>query len=203
MVTGVTSRERHGRGDEITFVTFALTDEQGARVVCQRKLLIQESHIPPPGTVVPIAYLPGRIEGTLDLVRSELDVPRDELWEPPDPSVPRGWSGGVFEVEPLGAEGAFPLSGHGIEEDRELFRTGRQAAAELIRSKAGRWLERPKAFPRTLTLRVEDREIDVVRRGPRERLATTVGTDDRSPERRRITRGARYRRAVDGLPGRR
>ena len=67
----------------------------------------------------------GRIEGTLDLVRSELDVPLDELWEPPDPSVPRGWSGGVFEVEPLGAEEAFPLSGHGIEEDRgAVFGTG-------------------------------------------------------------------------------
>lgn len=99
-------------------------------------------------------------------MRSELDVPLDELWEPPDPSVPRGWSG-VFEVEPLGAEGAFPLSGHGIDEDRELFRTGRQVAAELIRSKDGRWLERPKAFPRTLTLRVEDREIDVETWTPR------------------------------------
>src|SRR5947209_7465342 len=97
VITGFTSLERHGRHDEITFVTFTVIGEQGANVVCQRKLLIEESHIPPPGALVPVGYLPGRIEETLDLVRSEQDVPLDELWEPPDPGVPRGWSGGIFE----------------------------------------------------------------------------------------------------------
>ncbi|MGZ6557751.1 MAG: hypothetical protein ACXVEY_13020 [Actinomycetota bacterium] len=107
VVTGVTSRERHGRHDEITFGTFTLADEQGANVVCQRKLLIQESHIPPPGTVVPDAYLPGRIEEALDLVRGELDVPLDEFWERPDPGVPRGWSGGVSRSSHSGRRECF------------------------------------------------------------------------------------------------
>ncbi|MGZ6557752.1 MAG: hypothetical protein ACXVEY_13025 [Actinomycetota bacterium] len=37
----------------------------------------------------------------------------------------------------------------------------------MIGSKDARWLERPKAFPRTLTLRVEGREIDVEAWTPR------------------------------------
>jgi hypothetical protein len=160
--TGSYQRVRSGRGDQVVFITFRLTDERGAEVVCQCRLLIYSSHIPAPGTIVAVAYLPGRSSETLDLVRSEKGVPLMDLWEPPNPDVPRGWSGGVFEVAPLGPEGTFPLRGHGIEEDRELFRSGRQAEAELIRSQDEKRTGTSEALKRTLTVRVEGREIDVV-----------------------------------------
>jgi hypothetical protein len=160
------SREGFGAGHDagyihpIVAVTFDVTAAGGPGLICERRLEFPGAHIPVPGTKVPVSYAPGLASTTIDVVRGEGRQPATDLWEPPDPSVPRGWSGGIFEVEALGSEGAFPLSGHGIEADRELFRTGARATARVVAFVNNGKTEQT-ADVCVVKLAVDDRETEV------------------------------------------
>jgi hypothetical protein len=157
------SRATMHHWDQDIYVLFSLVDDHGAPVTCYRELLVQPGWIPPPGSRVPVVYEPGRLNETIDFVRNDQAQPATDLREPPDPTVPRGWSGGVFEVDAMGGGGKFPLSGFGIEADRELFRTGRQVVAKVIAiTHANKWVgaANSDAQAQTLTLEVEGRQIE-------------------------------------------
>jgi hypothetical protein len=164
------SREGFGTGDgaphPIVAVTFSVAAADGTASICERRLEFPAAHIPAPGTTVPVSYAAGLTSTTIDVVRGEERVPVTDDWEPPDPSVPRGWSGGVFAVDALGSEGEFPLSGHGIEADRELFRTGRRATARVVALVDNGKSERT-AHVCVMKLAVDDREIEVTASVPR------------------------------------
>jgi hypothetical protein len=189
------------RGSSVVDFVFNVADETGKAGPCERRLLVNYWYIPIPGTVVPVVYLPGRFAETLDLVRNDRDNPVIDEWILPDPAVPRGWSGGYFDVEGLGSEGTWPLSGHGIEQERELFRTGRQVEAEIIRAKQS-WLTRRESFRQTVTLRVEGRELEVkpwtpvhAPPQPGDRIKVAFGDDEHAPA---LDTDERW----NGLPGR-
>jgi hypothetical protein len=144
----------------IVAVTFNVTAAAGAGSICERRLEFPAAHIPAPGTRVPVVHAPGLASTTIDVVRKEGGLPATDLWEPPDPSVPRGWSGGVFEVEALGSEGEFPLTGHGIEADRKLFRDGRRATARIV-AVVNNGKTEQTAQVAVIKLAVDDREVEV------------------------------------------
>jgi hypothetical protein len=150
----------------IVAVTFDVAVAGATGSICERRLEFPAAHIPPPGTTVPVSYAAGLTSTTIDVIRGEGRLPATDLWEPPDPSVPRGWSGGVFAVDALGSEGSFPLSEHGIEADRELFRAGRRATARVVALVDNGKSERT-AHVCVMKLAVDDREIEVTAPVPR------------------------------------
>jgi hypothetical protein len=157
---GLRARDGSGSIHPIVALTFKVAGADGPEVICERGLEFPTAHIPPPGTTVPVTYALGLASTTIDVARGEGGVPATDLWEPPDPSVPRGWSGGVYEVAALGSEGRFPLSGHGIEADRELFRTGRRTTARIAAS-ANTGQSEQTAWERVMKLEVDGREVEV------------------------------------------
>jgi Short C-terminal domain len=133
----VADREQRGSGLEqwAVYLSLRLADENGVESVIERRLLFRGLAIPPPDTVVRVAYLPGRMADTLDLVRNDAGGPIVDPAQQPDPPAPRGWGAGVFDVEDLGSRGSFPLHGDGIDEDRELFRAGPVQDGEIVGAK--------------------------------------------------------------------
>jgi hypothetical protein len=159
---GLRARDGSGSIHPIVALIFRVAVAGAPEVICERRLEFPTAHIPAPGTTVPVSYAPGLASTTIDVVRETGGVLVTDLWEPPDPSVPRGWSGGVFDVPALGSEGGFPLSGHGIEADRELFRTGRRTTARIVAS-ANTGETEQTAWERVLKLKLEvdGREVEV------------------------------------------
>jgi hypothetical protein len=74
-------------------------------------------YLPLPGSTVDIGYFPDKLD---DLVA---DWP---TLTPPSDAEPRGWSAGIFEVEPLGTLRTDPADRAKLDGQRELFRTGRR-----------------------------------------------------------------------------
>src|SRR3954451_5950967 len=121
------------KAEPIAFLTFRFTDERGAVVIQERKIVIPWA-VPQPGSTVHVAYFPDKLD------RIEWDR---KTVKAPDPDVPRGWSGGIFAAEDLG--GVKPGDRFGrheplmmrefiidpdgdtsdIDAQRALFRTGR------------------------------------------------------------------------------
>jgi hypothetical protein len=129
VVTDYSHDHSGGRQDPEVYLTFRFTDEQGAAVMHEHRLAVE--HVPAPGSIVDIAYVPGELD-TIDYDR--------ETIRPPDPGVPRGWSAGIFAVEDLGTHrSGSPDERLGIDKQRELFRTGRRARAEVVSMREGHW----------------------------------------------------------------
>jgi hypothetical protein len=149
--------EGSGGGDtgnfakQVVYLTFRFTDEQGAVVLRELRRDFRSDKIPAPGWSILVVYVAGRPE-TLDY------DPR--AMRPPDPSVPRGWGTGIFEVEDLGTHGSrSPLGNRALDRQRELFRTGRREQAEVVRAEPqGDRLKR-SAHDVALTLRAGGQEI--------------------------------------------
>ena len=141
---------------EGVYLTFRFTDEQGVEVLHERRSNLRPDKIPAPGWSVLVAYVAGKPE-TVDY------DPR--AMRPPDPSVPRGWGAGIFEVEDLGTHGAkSPVAERGLERQRELFRSGRRSQAEIVGVDApiyrmGLRLKRGAAEV-TLNLRVDGIDVE-------------------------------------------
>ncbi|MEA2170220.1 MAG: hypothetical protein QOF76_3520 [Solirubrobacteraceae bacterium] len=151
--------------DPVTFLTFRFADEQGATVLQERRYAIKGS-IPVPGSTVTVAYMPDK--------RDKLEWDRHTV-AAPDPAVPRGWSGGAFEVPDLGGVrpgDRFPVvsyfSGkpiienwdpHALDLQRELFRTGRRTRATItgVRRTGRGW---HNVWERALTLQTPEQAYE-------------------------------------------
>jgi hypothetical protein len=134
-------------GYELSIV-FAFAGVDGEQLVVERELL--DAHMRWPGAQVEVSYDPSDPEGTLDFVRSPYTYP--------DPAEPRGWSSGVFDFPRLGARCAFGPDPQ-LDAERELFRTGARATAEILARKLHLLHGRDYIVPNTLTLRVDGREL--------------------------------------------
>jgi hypothetical protein len=103
------------------YLTFAFDDEQGRAVVQEQRFMLGSASIPLPGSSVDVAYGPERIDYNPRSLR------------PPDPSTPRGWGAGIFEVPDWGTEKSrTPLERRDINAQRELFQTGPRVHAEIV-----------------------------------------------------------------------
>jgi hypothetical protein len=136
-------------GSPVVFLTFRFTGADGQQVMThERKLAV--GRIPLPGSTVKIAYLPDKLNTI------EFD---DDSILPPDPSVPRGWGAGIFEIEDLGTHrSGSAVNIREFEAQRELFRTGQRAQAEVQDAKPG-ILQRRQAAHYTFTLNVDGQEL--------------------------------------------
>jgi hypothetical protein len=158
MVTeiGVGGSAQQAEDDQVVHLAFRFTDEQGEVVVHERRCNVRPEKIPTPGWSVLVAHVAGKPE-TVDY------DPR--AMRPPDPGVPRGWGAGIFEVEDLGTpEAKSPFAKHAIDRQRELFRSGSRAQAEIVGVDApayrrGLRLQRGAAEV-TLRLRVDGGDIE-------------------------------------------
>src|SRR5277367_3297814 len=111
VVTDYSHDHSGGRSDPEVYLTFRFTDEHGAVVLHEHRLAVE--HVPPAGSRVDIAYVPGKLD-TIDFDR--------ETIAPPDPAEPRGWGAGIFEVEDLGSHrSGSPDERREIDTQRELF----------------------------------------------------------------------------------
>jgi hypothetical protein len=151
----VTATDNGGEHDTGTkqevFLTFRFTDEHGTVALQERRMMVGKGAFPPPGSTVDITYQPGRPR-SLDYAHMSV--------RPPDPDVPRGWSAGIFEVEDLGGHRArSPFARRGIDDQRELFRSGQRAQAEVLGVKRGTW-EKRGVHQYTFRLRAGDRELE-------------------------------------------
>jgi hypothetical protein len=158
MVTeiGVGGSAQQADDDQVVHLAFRFTDEQGMVVVRERRCNLKPEKIPAPGWSVLVVYVAGKPE-TVDY------DPR--AMRPPDPRVPRGWGAGIFEVEDLGTHHSkSPFAKRTIDRQRELFRSGSRAQAEIVSVDApayrrGLRLQRGAAEI-TLRLRVDGDEIE-------------------------------------------
>ena len=157
-VIGVGEARADGRqaDNQVVYLALRFSDEQGTVVVHERRSDLRPEKIPAPGWSVLAAYVAGKPE-TVDY------DPR--AMRPPDPSIPRGWGAGIFEVEDLGTHRAkSPTARGAIDEQRELFRIGLRAQAEVVGVDApvyrlGQRLKRGAAEV-TLKLRVEGSSVE-------------------------------------------
>ncbi len=153
------------RGRRKLFVVLRFVDPQGTETCCERELW--KYNIPTPGDSYEAAFLPGEMETSFDY--------RQEGWQALDPSVRRGWSAGVFELELLGTH-VPPLGDPGRNAERELFRQGRRAEAEVVGwDDAGGFAGQSFEYPFTLTLRADDREHQVQVRADEPHFVPDVG----------------------------
>jgi hypothetical protein len=134
------------RSSQEVFLAFAFTDQDGQTVLQERKWFMVD--IPPPGTLVDIAYLAGKVD--------HLDYDQ-RSFRPPDPSVPRGWGAGVYEVPDVGTHRP-ETHDSSLATDRELFRSGRPVQAQVIGVEHDE-MERHGAFGHVLTLEAEDQRF--------------------------------------------
>ena len=129
----VTARDN---GDEDTsataqtvYLTFAFNDLGGSPVTHERKFRLGFGAIPAPGSRVEITYRLGEPKSLDYSMHSS---------RPPDPEVPRGWSAGIFSVPDIGSHHAIsPFARSGVDDQRELFRTGERARAEVLAVRGG------------------------------------------------------------------
>jgi hypothetical protein len=133
------------RSSQEVFLAFAFTDERGQPVLQERKWFMVD--IPPPGTLVDVAYMPGKT--------SHLDYDQHSF-RPPDPSVPRGWGAGVFEVPDIGTHRPEQQDA-GLAADRELFRSGRRVPAQVVGVEHDEWA-RHGAYGHVLTVEAEGKQ---------------------------------------------
>ncbi len=133
------------------YLTFQFTDEHGAVVRHERRLAV--AHVMPPGSRVDVAYLPGDLD-TIDFDRHTI--------QPPDPAVPRGWGAGIYEVEDLGSHrSGTAQERESIDKQRELFRTGRRAQAEVLGMRDGDWrVGRRNEGQMMFTLQIDGTEVE-------------------------------------------
>jgi hypothetical protein len=75
-------------------------------------------NLPLPGSTVDIGYFPDKLE---DLVIDWLTLVA------PRADEPRGWSAGIFAVDPMGSMQSDPADRATLEAQRELFRSGHRA----------------------------------------------------------------------------
>jgi hypothetical protein len=131
------------------FLTFQFTDEQGAVLTQEGKFMV--GGVPQPGSIVDVAYIPGKPKAI------DYDV---FSVQPPDPSVPRGWGAGIFEVEDLGSRRAHsPFARGDIDRKREVFRTGQRMQAEIVSYSRGLWVKRG-VHEYTFVLRANGQEFE-------------------------------------------
>ena len=176
------SRDLSGGGKEPeVHLTFRFTDGQGAAVVHEHRLAVEK--VPAPGSIVDIAYMPNKLD-TIDYDRQTV--------RPPDPDVPRGWSAGIYEVEDLGTHRSGSLEERReIDAQRELFRTGRRARAEVVGMHDGDWrVGRRNESEMVFTLRIDG---TTSKRGPACPTTPSRATSSRS-------RSATTRRASPSIP---
>ncbi|MEA2125641.1 MAG: hypothetical protein QOI80_2423 [Solirubrobacteraceae bacterium] len=152
VVTATDDSDDHGGAhNQYVHLTFRFTDEHGADTLVERKCKVGIGNVPPPGTGVDIAYLPDKASDSL--------VFAQRPYRAPDPSVPRGWGAGIFELPDLGGHRAkAPLARHEVDQQRELFRRGRRAQAEVLTVTRGAWRKRATSHY-TFTLRVDGTEV--------------------------------------------
>ncbi len=146
------SRDLSGGGKEPeVYLTFQFTDGQGAVVVHEHRLAVER--VPAPGSIVDIAYMPNKLD-TIDYDRRTV--------RPPDPAVPRGWGAGIYEVEDLGTHrSGSSEERRQIDAQRELFRTGRRARAEVVSMHEGDWrVGRRNESEVVFTLRIDGEHIE-------------------------------------------
>jgi hypothetical protein len=106
----------------IVYVTIQFVDANGASHVADKKEHYSYlKDLPAPGSRVEIQYLPDD-PSNCDYFRAY----------PPDPSVPRGWGAGIFEVTPSKHHTVSPIAGAEFSRQRERFRTGTRATAQII-----------------------------------------------------------------------
>ncbi len=146
------SRDLSGGGKEPeVYLTFRFTDGHGAEVVHEHRLAVVK--VPAPGSIVDIAYMPDKLD-TIDYDRQSI--------RPPDPDVPRGWGAGIYEVEDLGTHrSGSPDERREIDAQRELFRSGRRARAEVVSMRDGDWrVGRRNESEMVFTLRIAGTDIE-------------------------------------------
>jgi hypothetical protein len=135
------------------YLTFRFSDSHGATVMTERKIAV--APVPPAGSIVDVAYLPDKVEQTIDFDQNTS--------RPPDPDVPRGWGAGIYEVEDLGSQPpGNPDDRRDIDLQRELFRTSPHVLAEVVNYKHGKVSlgTRHGEAEYVLTLRVGDEQLE-------------------------------------------
>ncbi len=141
------------RSSQEVFLAFAFVDQDGQTVLQERKWFMVD--IPPPGTLVDIAYFAGKVD--------KVDYDQ-RSFRPPDPSVPRGWGAGVYEVPDVGTRRP-ETHDSSLATDRELFRSGRPVEAQVIGVEHDE-MDRHGAYGHVLTLEAEGRQFITTVRMP-------------------------------------
>jgi hypothetical protein len=145
------SDDHRSAHNQYVHLTFRFTDEHGADTFVERKCKVGIGNIPAPGTGVDVAYMPDKAGESL--------VFAQRPYRAPDPSIPRGWGAGIFEVPDLGGHRAkAPLARHEVDHQRDLFRRGRRAQAEVLTVTRGAWRKRATSHY-TFTLRADGAEV--------------------------------------------
>jgi hypothetical protein len=134
------------------YLTFRFTDADGATLMPERKIAV--APVPPAGSIVDIAYMPDKVEQTIDFAQN--------TWLPPDPGVPRGWGAGIYEVEDLGShQSGRPEDRAEIDAQRKLFRASPHVLAEVVNYKHGKLFGgRHGEAEVVFTLRVDGEQIE-------------------------------------------
>jgi hypothetical protein len=104
------------------YLWFRFTDQQGVVRTQETRTTFHPDHIPPPGGEIELRYMPK-------------DPTKFYTYGtgPVNPAVPRGWGAGIFDVEDLGGHQAKSLlAKRTLDRQRELFRTGQRAQAEVV-----------------------------------------------------------------------
>ena len=125
----VTERGQNATGLEhavdsslVVYLMCRFTDQHGVVRTQETETSFHTQHIPPPGGEIELRYMPK-------------DPTKFHTYSTgrPDPNVPRGWGAGIFEVEDLGGHHAKSLlARRTLDRQRELFRTGQRAQAEVV-----------------------------------------------------------------------
>jgi hypothetical protein len=111
-----------GYAGTIAYLWCKFTDKQGVEHTEEIKEQMAPPNIPPPGVEIQIRYLPD------DPTKFETSA---TSWS--TPAGPRGWGAGIFEVEDLGGHHTKAMfANRPLDRQRELFRTGQRAQAEVV-----------------------------------------------------------------------
>ncbi len=111
-----------GYAATVVYLWCRFTDQRGVvRTEEIHKQFLPEN-IPPPGAEIEVRYMPD------DPTKFETSA---TSWS--TPAGPRGWGAGIFDVEDLGGHHAKSMfANRPLDRQRELFRTGQRAQAEVV-----------------------------------------------------------------------
>jgi hypothetical protein len=143
--------ERSEETATVVYLSVRFTDQEGVVHTQEVKTTFRSEHIPPPSGEIELGYMP-KDPTNLHTYGTG----------PVDPSIPRGWGAGIFEVEDLGGHHTKSLfGGHGLDDQRELFRTGQRAQATVVSVTClSPHRERRSTREYSLTLRAGGQEIE-------------------------------------------
>jgi hypothetical protein len=111
-----------GYAGTIAYLWCKFTDQQGVERTEEIEKQFAPPNIPPPGVEIQIRYLPDNPTKFETAATS---------WS--TPAGPRGWGAGIFEVEDLdGHHTKAMFANRTLDRQRELFRTGQRAQAEVV-----------------------------------------------------------------------